>query len=91
MRNFFIVAMALGGVYLLAKKQAEKRQPLPPPPLTTRQYHDRLANHLEVALSQGNRPMWDEVSAECHREGRGDLPERKRKEWPEWAERIDNA
>lgn len=91
MRTFIIVAAALGGVYLLAKKRAEKPQPLPPRPRTTREYHDRLANDLEVAASHGNRPMWDKVSAECHREGRDDLPDLKRKEWPEWAEQIDNA
>lgn len=89
MRTFVIVATALG-VFLLARKRAEKLQPLPPQPLTTRQYHDRLANHLEVALSQGNRPMWDEVSAECYREGRGDLPKRKLEEWPHWAQLIGN-
>lgn len=86
-----IIAAALGGLYLLAKKRTEKRQPLPPLPLTTRQYHDRLANHLEVALSHGNRPLWDEVSAECHRAGRGDLPEHMRDKWPEQAERLDNV
>lgn len=91
MRNFFIAAMALGGVYLLAKKRAEKPQPLPPRPLTTREYHDRLANHLEVALSHGNRPMWEEVSAECHREGREDLPGHVRGQFPELAERLDRA
>ncbi len=85
-----IIAAALG-VFLLARKRTGRRQPLPPLPLTTRQYHDRLANHLEVALSHGNRPLWDEVSAECHRVERGDLPELKRKEWPEWAEQLDNA
>ena len=91
MRTSIIVAAALGGVFLLASKRAEKCQPPPPPSITSRQYHDWLANHLEVALSHGNRPMWDEVSAECHREGRGDLPERKRKDWPQWAERLDNT
>ena len=87
-RTFIIVAAALGGLFLLAKRRTDKRQPLPQPPLMTRQYHDRLANHLEAALSHGNRPMWDEVSAEWHREGRGDLPESKREEWPEWAEQT---
>lgn len=85
-----IIAAALG-VFLLARKRTGKRQPLPPLPFTTRQYHDRLANRLEVALSYGDKPMWDKVSAECHREGKGDLPDLKRKEWPEWAERLDNA
>lgn len=85
-----IIAAALGGLFLLARKRTGSSQPLPPP-LTTQQYHDRLANHLEVALAYGNKPMWDEVSAECRRVGREDLPMRKREEWPEWAERIDRA
>ncbi len=77
-----IIAAALG-VFLLARKRTGKRQTQSLLPLTTRQYHDRLANHLEVALSHGNRPLWDEVSAECHRAGRGDLPKHMREKWPE--------
>jgi hypothetical protein len=91
MMKTLMIAAALGGVFLLARKRAGNRQSIPPPPLTTRQYHDRLANHLEVALAHGNKPLWDEVSEECRNVGREDLPEHMRKKWPEWAERIDSA
>jgi hypothetical protein len=91
MRTFIIAAAGLGGLFLLSRKRDGSRNPLPPPPLTTRQYHDRLANHLEIALSHGNKPMWDEVSAECRRAGREDLIEHMRDKRPEWAERIDRA
>ena len=85
------IAMTLGGLFLLARKVAGSRQPTPPPPLTARQYHDRLANLLEQALSYGDKRMWDEVSEEGRRVGRGDLPEHMRKKRPDWAERLDRA
>jgi hypothetical protein len=84
-----MIAAALGGLFLLAKRRAVNRQPLPP--LTTRQYHDRLANRLEVALFQGNKPLWDEVSETCREAGRLDLPEHMREKWPVQAERLDRA
>lgn len=89
MRNLVFVATALGGLYLIAKRGAAMPRPLPPRPPTTREYHDRLAHLLEAAASQGNRPMWNEVSEECRRAGRGDLPGHVRKRWPELAERLD--
>ena len=85
----FIIALTLGGLVVLARKRTGTRQPTLP--LTRREYEDRLANRLEVALSYGDRQMWDEVSAECRKAGRSDLPELKRKERSEWAERLDRA
>lgn len=85
-----VIATTLGGLLLLARKRTRNPQPLPPPP-TTRQYHDRLAHKLEVALSYGNKPLWDEVCEECRKAGREDLPEHKRKEWPELAEWLDRT
>lgn len=48
-------------------------------------------NHLEAALSYGDKQMWDRVSEECRRVGRPDLPEHMRKKRPEDAERFDRA
>lgn len=90
MRNVVIVAVALVGLNrLLERGRAAMPRPLPPRPPTTREYHDRLAHLLEVAASHGNGPMWDEVSEECRRADRGDLPGHVRKRWPELAERLD--
>ncbi len=86
-----IIAATLGGLFLLARKRAGSRQPVPPPPPTARQYHDRLANRLEQALSYGDKRIWDEVSEECRKAGRPDLPGLMRKKRPEWAERLDRA
>lgn len=79
-------AIALGGLHLLARKS--RSQSTVPLPLTARQYHDRLDNHLEVALFHGNKPMWDEVSERCREAGRPELPELKRKEWPEQVKNL---
>ncbi len=86
-----ITAATLSGLFLLARNRAGSSQPPPPPPLTARQYHDWLAHQLEVTLSYGNKPMWDEVSEKCRRAGREDLPGLMRKRRPDWAERIDRA
>jgi len=84
-----IVAAALGAIFLLARRWPGYRRTIPPLPLTTRQYHDRLANHLEVALFYGNKLLWDEISEECRKVGREDLPQHIRQQWPEQAERLD--
>lgn len=92
MRNLIIAAAAsLGGYFLLTRRRSGGSPPTPSQPLNTRQYHDRLANLLEVAASHGNRPMWEEVSEECRRAGREDLPEHVREQWPEWSERLDRV
>lgn len=82
MRNLLLATTALGGLHLLARRRTASPRPVPRPP-TAREYYDRLANHLEVALFEGNRPMWDEVSEKCRRAGRPELPGLKRGEWPE--------
>jgi hypothetical protein len=90
MRNVLLVGAALYGVHLLLRARAARPVAAPAPlPLNRRQYADRLANRLEVALSYGHWRMWDELAEECHRIGRGDLPEHKRAEWPDQAEMMD--
>ncbi len=86
-----IIAAALCGIVLLARKQAGNRQPLPMPPPTPRQYEDRLANDLQVALSYGHKPLWDATCEKCRKVGREDLPGQMREKFPEWAEWLDRA
>jgi hypothetical protein len=91
MRTLAIAALlGVGGMLLLTRKQGAS-QPTFTLPLTRREYADRLANDLEVALSYGDKQMWDQASEECRRIGREDLPEHLREKWPEWAERLDRA
>ena len=85
------ITMALGGLYLLAKKRAGSSQPPPPPPPTLLQYHNQLVNRLEAALSYGNKGTWNKVSEECRKAGRPDLPGLMRKRRPEWAKLLDRA
>ncbi len=86
-----MIAVALGGLFLLARKRAENNAPILRPSLTPRQYEDRLANGLECALAYGNKPLWDEISEECRKVGGEDLPVHMREKWPEWAERLDRV
>jgi hypothetical protein len=91
MKQALMIAVALGGVFLLARKRSGDDQPTLSPPLTKREYEDRLANLLEHALSYRDRPMWDKVSEECRKAGREDLPGRVRRKFPALAESFDRA
>ncbi len=95
MRNLVIAAaFAAGGYFFLLARKRSGVGVAPPTPaklLKPRQYHDRLANRLEVALSHANRPLWEETCEECRHVGREDLIAHMREQWPEWAERIDRV
>lgn len=85
------IVIVVGSLVLLVRQQAKGYQQVPPPPLTAREYEDRLANHLEAALFNGNKRVWDEVSEECRRVGREDLPQHLRNKWPHQAELLDRT
>ena len=91
MRNLVVVAAALGGLYLMAKRSAAVPRPLPPRPPTELEYHNHLAHLLEAAASYGDKEMWERVSGKCHEADRDDLPIHVRRQWPEFAERLDRA
>ncbi len=85
-----VPTLLLGGfLYLLAKKLSDGGQPAPTLPPVRREHADRLKILLEQALSYGNKPMWDEVSEECRRIGRPDLPGHVRDAFPPLAESFD--
>ena len=42
-------------------------------------------------LFRGDNGMWSEVSEQCRKVGREDLPEHIRKKWPQQAELLDRA
>lgn len=89
-RILIVAGTALCGYFLLSRKRTGNPRPAHPP-LTARQYHDRLANGLECTLAYGHRPLWKRVSAECRRGGREDLPGHMREKFPELAERLDHV
>lgn len=84
--RILVSAAMLAGAVLLATILRGGSQISTTLPLTRREYEDRLANFLEQALSYRNRQMWDEVSEECRRIGREDLPGHVRKKYPELAD-----